>query len=76
MPTLPKLFKLEMVYNKIESELEHLLVYPRLMFLKFRHNRIAKFEVLIPLQQLKELQNLELYENPICDEKSYRRTVF
>ncbi len=71
MPTLPKLVKLEMLYNKIESGLEHLLVYPKLMFLKFRHNKIAKFEVLVPLQKLREL-----YENPICDEKSYRRNVF
>ncbi len=49
MPTLPKLVKLEMLYNKIKSGLEYLLVYPKLMFLKFRHNKIAKFEVLVPL---------------------------
>jgi len=49
LPDLPKLMRLELCYNKIESGLEVLCQYPLLRILKMRYNNISTFEAIKPL---------------------------
>ncbi len=49
LPDLPKLMRLELCYNKIESGLEVLCQYPLLRILKMRYNSISTFEAIKPL---------------------------
>lgn len=55
LPDLPKLMRLELCYNKIESGLEALVQYPLLRILKMRYNNIATFEAIKPLAKIKLL---------------------
>ena len=75
-PRLPSLLRLELTFNRIEEGLEMLQSTPNIIMLKLRHNKISKFDSLVPLQLLRNLIHLELFDNPICEEKGYRRTVF
>lgn len=76
LPFLPKLMRLELCYNNIESGLETLTQYPLLRIVKMRYNQIKEFDVLKPLADCKLLNQLELFMCPVTELRNYRRTVF
>ncbi|XP_063619410.1 acidic leucine-rich nuclear phosphoprotein 32 family member A isoform X2 [Cydia splendana] len=75
-PTLPKLRKLELSDNRISNGLNFLSGCKKLTHLNFSGNKIKDLETLKPLEEFKNLKNLDLFNNDVTNIEDYRNKVF
>ncbi|XP_022908518.1 acidic leucine-rich nuclear phosphoprotein 32 family member A [Onthophagus taurus] len=75
-PRLPNLKKLELSDNRIVNGLNILATSPKLSHLNLSGNRIKDLETLKPLQDFKNLRNLDLFNNEATMMADYRERVF
>ncbi|XP_013190321.1 acidic leucine-rich nuclear phosphoprotein 32 family member A isoform X1 [Amyelois transitella] len=75
-PALPKLRKLELSDNRISSGLNFLNGCTKLTHLNLSGNKIKDLESLKPLEEFKNLKNLDLFNNEVTGLDDYRNKVF
>ncbi|XP_053603526.1 acidic leucine-rich nuclear phosphoprotein 32 family member A isoform X2 [Plodia interpunctella] len=75
-PPLPKLRKLELSDNRISNGLNFLNGCPKLTHLNLSGNKIKDLESLKPLEEFKNLKNLDLFNNEVTGLDDYRNKVF
>ncbi|XP_069074322.1 acidic leucine-rich nuclear phosphoprotein 32 family member E [Pleurodeles waltl] len=77
LPTLSKLRKLELSDNAISGGLEILVEKcPNLTYLNLSGNKIKDASTVEPLQNLKNLKSLDLFNCEITNQEDYRETIF
>lgn len=77
LPSICSLEELQLSDNFLSGkELSKLLIYPRLTKLKICNNRIDNFDDFKVLDKLKDLNFLDLTENPITQKPNYRNKIF
>ncbi|XP_026155683.1 acidic leucine-rich nuclear phosphoprotein 32 family member E isoform X1 [Mastacembelus armatus] len=77
LPSLPKLRKLELSNNNLSGSLETLCEKcPNLTYLNLSGNKIKELSKVEPLQNLKSLQSLDLFNCEITTLEDYRESVF
>ncbi|XP_015909010.1 acidic leucine-rich nuclear phosphoprotein 32 family member B [Parasteatoda tepidariorum] len=75
-PKLPNLKKLELSDNRISGCLNLLHGSPKLTHLNLSGNKIKDIETLNPLQEFKNLKNLDLFNCEVTSVENYRDEVF
>ncbi|CAB3236983.1 unnamed protein product [Arctia plantaginis] len=75
-PTLPKLTKLELSDNRISNGLNFLNGCKKLTHLNLSGNKIKDLDALKPLEEFKNLKNLDLFNNEVTSIEDYRTKVF
>lgn len=75
-PTLSNLKKLELSDNRISNGLNILNVCKKLTHLNLSGNKIKDIEALKPLEELKVLKYLDLFNNEVTTVEEYRNKVF
>ncbi|CAD8062592.1 unnamed protein product [Paramecium primaurelia] len=77
-PKLPNLQNLVLETNQLEGDAIKFIAdaYPKLMCLSLAENLIKTFAELEPIKQLKQLQQLDLSDNPISQQQGYFQKVF
>ncbi|XP_034141289.1 acidic leucine-rich nuclear phosphoprotein 32 family member A isoform X4 [Drosophila guanche] len=75
-PKLPNLKKLELSDNRISSGLNYLTTSPKLQYLNLSGNKIKDLETLKPLQEFKNLEVLDLFNNDATWVANYREKIF
>jgi len=75
-PTLPNILKLELSDNRISGTLGCLKGCTTLTHLNLSGNKIKTFDALQPLGVLTKLRSLDLFNNDVTKEDSYREKVF
>lgn len=75
-PKLPNLKKLELSDNRISGGLNWLHGSPKLTHLNLSGNKIKDIETLKPLQEFKNLKNLDLFNCEVTNVENYRDEVF
>ena len=77
LPKLPNLIKIELNDNYLtEKDLIKLTQFPQLSEIYIANNNINGFEELAQLSNMRELHLLYLVQNPICEKKDYKETIF
>uniref|UniRef100_K1QRM9 Acidic leucine-rich nuclear phosphoprotein 32 family member A n=1 Tax=Magallana gigas TaxID=29159 RepID=K1QRM9_MAGGI len=75
-PSLPKLQKLELSDNRIQSGLQNLQGCPNLTHLSLSGNKIKEIDTLEPLKNFSELKHLDLFNCEVTQLDDYREQVF
>lgn len=75
-PNLPTLWKLELSDNRISNGLNFLNGCKKLAHLNLSGNKIKDLDALKPLQEFKNLRNLDLFNNDVTLIDDYRTKVF
>ncbi|XP_017049916.1 acidic leucine-rich nuclear phosphoprotein 32 family member A isoform X2 [Drosophila ficusphila] len=75
-PKLPNLKKLELSDNRISSGLNYLTTSPKLQYLNLSGNKIKDLETLKPLEEFKNLDVLDLFNNDATQVDNYREKIF
>lgn len=75
-PKLPNLKKLELSDNRISGGLNWLHGSPKLTHLNLSGNKIKDIETLKPLEEFKNLKNLDLFNCEVTNVENYRDEVF
>nr|XP_022306231.1 acidic leucine-rich nuclear phosphoprotein 32 family member A-like isoform X2 [Crassostrea virginica] len=75
-PSLPKLQKLELSDNRIQSGLQNLQGCPSLTHLSLSGNKIKEIDTLRPLKNFSELKHLDLFNCEVTQLDDYREQVF
>ncbi|XP_031635420.1 acidic leucine-rich nuclear phosphoprotein 32 family member A isoform X1 [Contarinia nasturtii] len=75
-PKLPNLKKLELSDNRISNGLNNLSASTKLTHLNLSGNKIKDLEELKPLDNFKELEVLDLFNNEATTIDSYRQKIF
>lgn len=75
-PKLPNLKKLELSDNRISNGLNYLTTSPKLASLNLSGNKIKDLETLKPLQEFKNLEVLDLFNNEATLIENYREKLF
>ncbi|XP_062575621.1 acidic leucine-rich nuclear phosphoprotein 32 family member A-like isoform X2 [Saccostrea cucullata] len=75
-PSLPKLQKLELSDNRIQSGLHNLQGCPNLTHLSLSGNKIKEIDTLEPLKNFSELKHLDLFNCEVTQLDDYREQVF
>ncbi|XP_034016779.1 acidic leucine-rich nuclear phosphoprotein 32 family member E [Thalassophryne amazonica] len=77
LPSLPKLWKMNLSHNKLCGSLEALSEKcPNLIYLNLSGNKIKELRTVEPLQNLKSLQSLDLFNCEVTALEDYRDAVF
>ncbi|MFH4983851.1 hypothetical protein AB6A40_010560 [Gnathostoma spinigerum] len=76
LPSLPSLRRLEVSENRISGNLECLHNCPELSYLNLSGNKIKDIETLAPLNELKKLEMLDLFNCEVANAENYRQDVF
>lgn len=76
LPPLPALRTLEASENRISGGLECLKVCPELTYINLSGNKIKEVSVLAPLNELKHLKSLDLFNCEVTSTENYRDEVF
>ncbi|XP_020800537.1 acidic leucine-rich nuclear phosphoprotein 32 family member A isoform X1 [Drosophila serrata] len=75
-PKLPNLKKLELSDNRISSGLNYLTTSPKLQYLNLSGNKIKDLDALKPLEEFKNLEVLDLFNNDATQVENYREKIF
>jgi len=76
LPDLPELQLLNLCDNRLTGGLDRLGQMTGLRALALANNRLKDLDALAPLKALKELDELELFANPLTEAATYRSDVF
>lgn len=76
LPPLPALKTLEASENRISGGLECLHVCPELQYINLSGNKIKEISALAPLNELKHLKSLDLFNCEVSSTENYRDEVF
>ena len=77
LPNLPNLTKIELNDNFLdEKSFIKLKKYPLLTEIFFANNKVKDLEQIKELSTLRDLHLIDLSENPICENKDYRKNIF
>ena len=77
LPFLPNLIYIELNDNNLnEIQVSKLMQYVQLSEIHLANNNINSFEYLKDLSNMRDLHLLDLTDNPICQSKEYRETIF
>jgi acidic leucine-rich nuclear phosphoprotein 32 family protein B len=76
MPPLPKLQRLDVMFNDLVGSFECLSSCPSLVHVNLSDNKIARAEDLAGLAQLPDLRSVDLFNCPVGEPDGYRDNVF
>ena len=77
LPNLPNLIKIELNDNLLdENEFIKLQKYPLLSEIFFVNNNVKNYEIMKEMSNMRDINIIDLSENPVCDTKDYRKNLF
>ena len=77
LPNFPNLTKIELNDNLLdENEFIKLQKYPLLSEIFFVNNNVKNYEIMKEMSNMRDINIIDLSENPVCDMKDYRKKLF
>jgi len=77
LPNLPSLTKIELNDNLLdETEFIKLQKYPLLSEICFVNNKVKSYEPMKEMNKMRDINLIDLTENPVCKIKDYRKNLF